>query len=118
MAEHYAPKALAIDLREEAKVSSLLLITDDTARWLADQIDPPSDKSRDRLSDDLRSCARIMAETETFPSGQSVMIDAAVEIERLRSALTEIAGLDVTFCEDLAPAKARAALGETADPTA
>lgn len=48
------------------------------------------DLVRERLPQDLRQAARVMAETSnTFPTGQSIMADAADEIERLRTALKE-----------------------------
>ena len=39
---------------------------------------------RERLPKDLRQAARIMSEVGTFETGQSIMNDAADEIERLR----------------------------------
>lgn len=39
---------------------------------------------------DLRDAAKAMADTNTFPTGQSIMNDAAKEIERLRDELVRI----------------------------
>lgn len=39
---------------------------------------------------DLKDAARVMADTETFPTGQSIILDAAKEIERLRDELVKI----------------------------
>lgn len=39
---------------------------------------------------DLRLAAKTMADTETFPTGQSIMTDAADEIERLRDQLVKV----------------------------
>jgi hypothetical protein len=39
---------------------------------------------------DLRQAASLMADTEIFPTGHSIMEDAAVEIERLRDELIRI----------------------------
>lgn len=47
------------------------------------------DLMRDRLPKDLRQAARIMSEAgNVFPTGQSIMNDAADEIERLRDIIT------------------------------
>jgi hypothetical protein len=40
---------------------------------------------RERLVNDLRQAARVMAETGTFATGQGIMSDAADEITRLRA---------------------------------
>ena len=39
---------------------------------------------------DLRQAAKVMADTDIFPTGQSIMTDAAVEIERLRDELVNM----------------------------
>ena len=54
------------------------------------------DLVRSRLPVDLRQGARVMAETGTFPTGQSIMLDAAAEIERLRYVLDGVRGAILT----------------------
>jgi len=47
----------------------------------------------DRLCKDLRVGADVMAMNDVFPTGQSMMKQAADEIERLRDALVRIQDL-------------------------
>jgi hypothetical protein len=45
-----------------------------------------------RLPIDLRVAANIMADTNTFPTGQGIMRDAATRIEELEEALQNVMG--------------------------
>lgn len=62
-----------------------------------------TDLMRERIPKDLRQAARIMAETDTFETGQAIMNDAAEEIERLRYVLLVVRGaIDTGLNEPLA----------------
>lgn len=54
-----------------------------------------SEMTRHGIVLDLRLSAKVMADTDTFPTGQAILLDAANEIERLRDELVKL------HCEQL-----------------